>query len=208
MSKLCRITDVQRQGGKKARPGPILVNFEHGKLNPERCGDFSANVNYAFLDQSSGDKKKKPKIELTIKGQHLDYSNNVKSVAGCATSDHLVTYIGIRDKETNTMRLVEANVITVGADVSPPASTNPMLKEKSNGVEGEDMRMRRMEMKKHLVKSFGQAKGQWMTREMLVLFTASTILMISYPKKSVECFLMPPMNSRRTTKALTTSARL
>jgi len=58
------------------------------------------------------------------------------------------------------MRLVEANVITVGAEVSPPASTNPMLKEKSNGVEGEDMRLKRMEMKKHLVKSFGQAKGQ------------------------------------------------
>ena len=44
--------------------------------------------------------------------------------------------------------------------------------------------------------------------EMLVLFTASTILMISYPKKSVECFLMLPMNSRRITKALTTSVRL
>ena len=35
-----------------------------------------------------------------------------------------------------------------------------MLKEKSNGVEGEDMRLKGMEMKKHLVKSFGQAKGQ------------------------------------------------
>ena len=161
MSGLCRITDVQKQGGKKARPGPIMVNFEHGKMNPECCGDFSANVDYSFPDEDSGGKRKKPKIELTVKGQHLDYSNAVKSVGGCASSDHLVTYIGVRDKETNTMRLVEANVITVGAEVSPPQSTNPMLlTDKSNGEEGEDMRVKRMEMKKHLVKSFGQAKGQ------------------------------------------------
>ena len=160
MSRLCRITDVQRQGGKKARPGPIMVNFEHGKLNPERCNQFSASVDYSFPDESSGDKRKKPKIELAIKGQHLDYSNTVNSVAGCTSSDHLVTYIGVRDKETNTMRLVEANVITVGAEVSPPESTNPMLKDNFNGLEGEDMRMKRMEMKKHLVKSFGQTKGQ------------------------------------------------
>ena len=160
MSGLCRITDVQKQGGKKARPGPVMVNFEHGKLNPEHCTDFSANVDYSFPDEASGDKRKKPQIELTIKGQHVNYSNAVKSVGGCASSDHLVTYIGVRDKETNTMRLVEANVITVGAEVSPPESTNPMLKEKSEKVEGEDMRLKRMEMKKHLVKSFGQAKGQ------------------------------------------------
>jgi len=160
-SGLCRITDVQKQGGKKARPGPIIVNFEHGKLNPERYGDFSANLDYSFPDEASGDKRKKPNIELTIKGQHLDYSNAAKSVGGCASSDHLVTYIGVRDKETNTMRLVEANVITVGAEVSPPESTNPMLlTDKSKEAEGEDMRAKRMEMKKHLVKSFGQAKGQ------------------------------------------------
>ena len=160
MSKLCRITDVQKQ--KNSRPGPIMVRFEHGKMNPDRCGDFSANADYSYPDEASsgGDKRKRPKIDLAIKGPHLNYNNAVKSVGGCASSDHLVTYIGIRDKTTNTMRLVEANVITVGAEVSPPASTNPMLKEKSNGVEGEDMRLKRMEMKKHLVKSFGQAKGQ------------------------------------------------
>ena len=163
MSKLCRITDVQKQ--KNSRPGPIMVHFEHGKMNPDRCGDFSANADYSYPDEASsgGDKRKRPKIDLAIKGPHLNYNNAVKSVGGCASSDHLVTYIGIRDKTTNTMRLVEANVITVGAEISPPVSTNPILREKElEELDEEDVRAQRMEMKKHLVRSFGQAKGQKM----------------------------------------------
>ena len=163
MSKLCRIKDVQKQ--KNSRPGPIMVRFEHGKMNPDRCGDFSATADYSFPDEASsgGDKRKRPKIDLAIKGPQLNYNNAVKSVEGCASSDLLVTYIGIRDKVTNTMRLVEANVITVGADISPPESTNPILiekaKEAAEGEEG-DGNAKRSELRKHVMKSFGMAKGQ------------------------------------------------
>jgi hypothetical protein len=62
--------------------------------------------------------------------KHLNYSNKVKSVQGCAASEYITTYIGIRDKKSNTMRLVEANVVTIGAEVTPPKSTNPLLADK------------------------------------------------------------------------------
>ncbi len=148
-----------------------LVSFEHGRVKSDRCDDFKPKLKYSFPSAASGDgsatKSRKPNICLKLKTKHVRYSNEVESVKQ-AGENHLVTYIGVRDKRSDKMRLVEANLVAVGAEIDSPPTTNMLLLEKAREEERkkeeadskEDVHRARLDRKKHLVRSFGQAKGQ------------------------------------------------
>ncbi len=79
------------------------------------------------------------------------------------SSPYQSTYLALRDRQTGSLRLVEANLATVGAEVDPPQSTNPLLlRDPASSAQDEEAPSASAAMKRHLVKQFGQAKGQRM----------------------------------------------
>ena len=68
------------------------------------------------------------------------------------------TFIAIRNKVTGKTRLVEANEVVLKPEVVYPKSTNPILLQDS-AHENKSL-AEKIEASKHLIKSFGQAKGQ------------------------------------------------
>ena len=68
------------------------------------------------------------------------------------------TFIAIRNKVTGKTRLVEANEVVLKPEVVYPKSTNPILLQDS-AHENKTL-AEKIEASKHLIKSFGQAKGQ------------------------------------------------
>ena len=174
------IKEVIRQGGRQKRVGPILVNFGHGKLNPEAIDCLEApKVSYEFKSLKSSDDVpvgKAPKLDVEIKVDQIMYSSNAPSVRQINTAyPYQKTFVAIRNKKTKTIKLIEANTITLGAKVTPPPSSNTILIEEEmkrndaelNGnttVDCPDSEKKKSEnrlaMNKNLVREFGQKKGK------------------------------------------------
>ena len=71
-----RIRDVIRQGGRDSKLAPILVTFEHGKVDPDHFHGLKTSLEFDFDSD-----RKTPNIDLTIKDTNISYSNKVNSVA-------------------------------------------------------------------------------------------------------------------------------
>ena len=72
------------------------------------------------------------------------------------------TYLAVRNKSTNQIKLYESNQVRVGAITRNIPTTNPvLLKEDEEEEMGEvEKREERKRSKKHLVTEFGQTKGR------------------------------------------------
>ncbi len=149
------VTQVLSQGGSSKRIGPVIVKFEHcGRVKDgDFCTGFKADLSARFRSNVGN-----PDLKLELEASNgLVYSNLASSVPKNDDGKScLKTYVAYRDKESNTLRIEEANVVTVGAVVQAPKTANLLL----TSVVAEDLKTRRSASKKHLVRQFGQAKGQ------------------------------------------------
>ena len=77
-----KISEVLRQGGRRKRVGPILLNFGHAKLNPDAAKEFEVpNVLYEF--KSKNDEVQvgtAPNINVNLRLNKIDYSSEAPSV--------------------------------------------------------------------------------------------------------------------------------
>ena len=97
----------------------------------------------------------RPNIELRLSTESMTYT----SIPMEQTRDQFyTTFIAIRNKVTGKTRLVEANEVVLKPEVVYPKSTNPVLLQDSSH-ENKTL-AEKIEASKHLIKSFGQAKGQ------------------------------------------------
>eukprot|EP00095_Tigriopus_kingsejongensis_P008452 maker-scaffold18_size714446-snap-gene-1.16 protein:Tk08452 transcript:maker-scaffold18_size714446-snap-gene-1.16-mRNA-1 annotation:"protein rft1 homolog" len=151
------VTDVIHQGGPSGKIGPILVQFEHGKLSDETSLDqFETQLSYTFKDDGKV-RKCRPEINLGVQNQRMKYSNRANSVRNIRPNPYMSTFLAIKNKKTNQIRLVETNTITLGAMVKAPTTTNTQLLAK---LDEEPTLASRLKKKQHLVQEFGQSKGQ------------------------------------------------
>ena len=175
------ISDVLQQGGRQKRIGPILVEFGHGKLNPDALDSFDTpKVSYEFKSLKSSDEVAigtAPKLNVELQVDGLVYSSNAPSVKQINRAHpYQKTFLAVRNKKTNRIRLIEANNITLGAVITPPPSSNPILIEeemkRNNELLGQNQTLddpdsekkksekNKLAMNKNLVREFGQKKGK------------------------------------------------
>merc|ERR1719319_518066 len=133
-----RIADVSRS--RPGRLGPLLAHFQHAPLDPSSLSSSSPGVH---LEEVGG------RVGVKVTSGTTSYS-------GTSSSPHMTTYLAVRDRATGKTRLVEASSVSLAPGVAPPPPSNPMLLEK---VEEEKTWKERLAASKHLIKSFGQAKG-------------------------------------------------
>ena len=173
------ISEVLRQGGRRKRVGPILVNFGHAKLNPEMINQFETpNVSYEFKSMNKDNEVKvgaMPKLDINLSLNDINYSSDAPSVKQLNLANpHQTTFLAIRNKKTKRIKLIEANTITLGAKTTPPPTSNSVLIEeemkrndeemnKNEGVDDAKLKSEnRLAMNKKLVGEFGQKKGKRM----------------------------------------------
>ena len=173
------ISDVLRQGGRRKRVGPILVNFGHAKLNPDVIADFeSPEVSYEFKSFNKNDEVKVgavPKLDVNLCLNEINYSSEAPSVKQLNNARQFqTTFLAVRNKKTKRIKLIEANTITLGAKTKPPPTSNSVLIEEEMKRNEEEMRKKegldedklksenRLAMNKKLVGEFGQKKGKRM----------------------------------------------
>ena len=174
------ISEVSRQGGRSKHLGPIIVDLGHGKINPDVVSSFEVQkVSYDFKSSNPRDEVPigaSPSLNVELKLDELVYSSEAPSVKQINSNEpYQKTFLAIRNKTTNKIRLIEANSITLGAIVKPPPSTNPILIEEemkrgdndiesnkaTTGPESEKKKAEnRLAMNKNLVREFGQKKGK------------------------------------------------
>ncbi len=76
------VTDVSQQ--TRRRMGPTILRFEHARISQQQLqqqggngldleGVFTPSLDYSFEDES-------PRVHVTLKSKHVDYSNKVPSV--------------------------------------------------------------------------------------------------------------------------------
>jgi len=133
-----RIADVSRS--RPGRLGPLLAYFQHAPLDPSSLSSSSPSV---LLEEVGG------RVGVKVTSGTMSYS-------GTSSSPNMTTYLAVRDRATGKTRLVEASSVSLAPGVAPPPPSNPMLLEK---VEEEKTWKERLAASKHLIKSFGQAKG-------------------------------------------------
>jgi len=147
------IEDVTMQNKGIGKVGPILPSFQHAPCNPESLESNTKSVDLSVdWSQAEGNR---PNIELRLSTESMTYT----SIPMKETRDQFyTTFIAIRNKTTGKTRLVEANEVVLKPEVVYPKSTNPVLLQDSNH-ENKTL-AEKIEASKHLIKSFGQAKGQ------------------------------------------------
>jgi len=171
--KTVKISGIKSNAGKLS---PILVDFEHGKVDPEAFKNFKAKIKIGLPENQ--DNENGPQLKLGITSDHMTYSSTAKSLNGYGIrhDPYYSTYIGIRNKEDNTMKLYEIEQMTVAAKVNPPQTTNPVLiearlekmKEDKESTDPDPTKKAKEDAaraKKHLVMEFGQHKGQRIYRQ-------------------------------------------
>ena len=144
------------------------VNFEHGQVNPEAMTKYQAKMKLGLPEstkfkQNHYRSRKDLQLKVEIDSNHLTYTSSAKSLKGSGFRHNPYrTYVGLRNKETGTMKLYEVNEVTVGANVQAPPTKNPTLLMQKELDQETDETKKRAAAKKHLVNEFGQAKGQRM----------------------------------------------
>uniref|UniRef100_A0A0K2TY95 Putative LOC101743619 [Bombyx mori] n=1 Tax=Lepeophtheirus salmonis TaxID=72036 RepID=A0A0K2TY95_LEPSM len=155
MTKKATVESVSVQ--KIGSFGPLIAKFNHGALI-EPTNIKSINLDVSNTNQFSEDERKL-NFDLSLKTDKMIYSSEVSSVKSIKCTPSRKTYIAIRNKTTNKVRLIETNPIHLGPVVFARNSTNVFLNESVDAL-STSKGMDRMALKKQLVNKFGQAKGQ------------------------------------------------
>jgi len=141
------VSEVVRQSARTCRVGPIIASFQHAP--------FTSSLPNSVVETDitvptwTGDK---PNIQMELTTPHMTYTS-----VGKEGPIYHNTFIAIRNKKTGKTRLIEANETVLAASVEAPQTTNPLLLREP---EKEQTKEERREAGKHLIKAFGQAKGQ------------------------------------------------
>jgi len=141
------VSEVFGQSAQSGRVGPVLTTFLHAPCSPSELANSKVDT-----DMSVSWKENSPNIQLSLSTPHLTYNSSKEPV----TKYHN-TYIAIRNKKTGKARLLEANNVVMVPAVAAPQTTNLLLLQEPDK---EQTKEERLESGKHLMKSFGQAKGQ------------------------------------------------
>ncbi|KAJ1529491.1 hypothetical protein ONE63_006264 [Megalurothrips usitatus] len=117
----CLVRDVKLQNGNI---GPILVNFEHGRLKKKavsglKCKVFSAN-----------DSSKICTVGAVVEGGDVVYQGDVERDEG----DICHNFLAIRNKKTNKIRIYEASNVTLSPSVASDCGINLDMPDYSEAV--------------------------------------------------------------------------
>lgn len=131
-----------------ARLEPLRVEFNNGTLKADATESAGVGL---YSDSLSDDY-----VAVCQVGE-IPYMGTVLK----DTSDKQKTYLAIRNKSTQKIKLIELGKVTLAPVLQFPASTNPMLlDEEKEEVEGEEKKAKRSELNRGFVQKFGMLRGQ------------------------------------------------
>ena len=111
MGKSKKTTTISGIKNNRGKLSPILVNFEHGTVNPEAFNAFDAKIKIGLPEGQNENSihADEPQLKLEIKSDHMKYSSTAKSLNGNGVryDPYYSTYIGIRNKEDGPLKLFE-----------------------------------------------------------------------------------------------------
>ena len=143
------VEDVSVQSKGVGKIGPLLPTFAHAPCNTHSLlsvvKDVGVDVDWP------GDNS--PEIAVKLATDNMTYKGTVTKDS---KDTYYTTFIAIRNKSTGKTRLIEANNVVLKPEVQYPKSTNPILLQ---DMSKEKTLEEKIEASKHLIKSFGQAKG-------------------------------------------------
>ena len=91
----------------------FAVNFEHGQVDPDAFANFEAKIKIGMpekhIDKENNETDPKgPQLKLSVDSNHMTYTSTSKTLRGSGFryDPYYATYIGIRNKEDGTMKLV------------------------------------------------------------------------------------------------------
>ena len=93
-----------------------------------------------------------PKLNLEVRTETMNY----RSVESSRGQQYYTTFLAIRNKITGKTRLTEVNETVLAPVIEYPKSHNPVLLQE---VQEDKTLEEKRGASKHLVQSFGQAKG-------------------------------------------------
>jgi len=143
------IEDVTIQNKGVGKVGPILPSFQHAPCDPTSLMESTkaCKVTADWPGQTD------PGLVVQVSTDHMTYT----SINTSTTNKYYNTFVALRDKNTGKTRLIQANETVLSPKITYPATKNPLLLQEN--VEAKSF-AEKMEASKHLIKSFGQAKGQ------------------------------------------------
>lgn len=141
------VSDVTNQSARMGKVGPILTSFHHAPVDVTSLENYSPSV--AVTASWKGDT---PGLDMHLTTESMMYSGTKDVTKKCPYT----TYLAIRDKETGQTTLVETNSLVLTPQVTVPLTKNPTLNQE---VQEKNTLSQRIEASKHLIKSFGQQKG-------------------------------------------------
>ncbi len=136
------------------------MNFEHGPVIPDAFANFKTKIKIGLPEGKNCENENGPVLKLRAKSDHLTYTSTVPSLRGQRYDPYYSTYIGLRNKEDGTIKLIEVEEMTLGAKVKPPQTRNTVLLQAKLDDSKDDAKKQAAAAKKHLVTEFGQSKGQ------------------------------------------------
>ena len=95
--KTVKISGIKSNTGKLS---PILVDFEHGKVDPEAFKNFKAKIKIG-LPEDQDSNENGPQLKLGVTSDHMTYSSTAKSLNGYGIrhDPYYSTYIGMINRE-------------------------------------------------------------------------------------------------------------
>ena len=95
--KTVTISGIKSNTGKLS---PILVDFEHGKVDPEAFKNFKAKIKIGLPENhlENRDNENGPQLKLGVTSDHMTYSSTAKSLNGYGIrhDPYYSTYIGMK----------------------------------------------------------------------------------------------------------------
>jgi len=146
-SKSMVISEVIRHNPASGMVGPVLPRFRHAPCDPHQLANTNVETDMEVTWTGN-----RPNIQLSLTTPHMTYKSCKEE-----TKKYHNTFIAIRNKKTGKTRLIEASTTVMEPSVIAPKTTNPVLLQE---VESEQTREDKMAAGRHLIKAFGQAKGQ------------------------------------------------
>jgi len=143
------IDDVTIQNKGAGKVGPVLPSFQHAPFDPVALQNSTKSCKMSADWPGQSD----PGLMVQVSTDHMTYTNSNTSL----TNKYYNTFVALRDKSTGKTRLIQANETVLSPKVNYPSSKNPLLLQENTEAK---TFAEKMEQSKHLIKSFGQAKGQ------------------------------------------------
>ena len=96
--KTVKISGIKSNAGKLS---PILVDFEHGKVDPEAFKNFKAKIKIGLPENQDNENENGPHLKLGVTSDHMTYSSTAKSLNGYGIrhDPYYSTYIGMINRE-------------------------------------------------------------------------------------------------------------